>query len=214
MGFLSRFLLSLLLTFFQNLKFLSIPTLFLALTSITTQTNTMFDSNEFKKYATKHQGINSMHMEHYIESSLTPYIIEERQLNMTQMDVFSRLMMDRIIFLGTGINDQVANIINAQLLFLESVGVWRNGNTVIPSRQLLSVAREKMSLAFCRSTCRHRVESGQGAECEQTWRWRGHFHAKRFVSYGHSIHVDEVAPRADLARRRRRGVCAHAPPFI
>ncbi|PWL28889.1 MAG: ATP-dependent Clp endopeptidase proteolytic subunit ClpP [Fluviicola sp. XM-24bin1] len=81
----------------------------------------MFDSNEFKKYATKHQGINSMHMEHYIESSLTPYIIEERQLNMTQMDVFSRLMMDRIIFLGTGINDQVANIINAQLLFLESV---------------------------------------------------------------------------------------------
>ncbi|MCR9172168.1 MAG: ATP-dependent Clp endopeptidase proteolytic subunit ClpP [bacterium] len=81
----------------------------------------MFDSNEFKKYATKHQGISSMHMEHYIESSLTPYIIEERQLNMTQMDVFSRLMMDRIIFLGTGINDQIANIINAQLLFLESV---------------------------------------------------------------------------------------------
>jgi ATP-dependent Clp protease protease subunit len=81
----------------------------------------MFDSNEFKKYATKHQGISSMHMEHYIESSLTPYIIEERQMNMTQMDVFSRLMMDRIIFLGTGINDQMANIINAQLLFLESV---------------------------------------------------------------------------------------------
>lgn len=81
----------------------------------------MFDSNEFKKFATKDQGISSMHMEHYIESSLTPYIIEERQLNMTQMDVFSRLMMDRIIFLGTGINDQVANIINAQLLFLESV---------------------------------------------------------------------------------------------
>ena len=81
----------------------------------------MFDSKEFKNYATKHMGINSMHMEHYIESSLTPYIIEERPLNMTQMDVFSRLMMDRIIFLGTGINDQVANIINAQLLFLESV---------------------------------------------------------------------------------------------
>jgi ATP-dependent Clp protease protease subunit len=52
---------------------------------------------------------------------MTPYIIEERPMNMTQMDVFSRLMMDRIIFLGTGINDQVANIINAQLLFLESV---------------------------------------------------------------------------------------------
>lgn len=85
------------------------------------KTKSMFDNNEFKKYATKHLGISSMHMEHYIESSLTPYIIEERQLNMTQMDVFSRLMMDRIIFLGTGINDQVANIINAQLLFLESV---------------------------------------------------------------------------------------------
>ena len=81
----------------------------------------MFDKNEFKKYATKHMGLSSMHMEHYIESSLTPYIIEERSLNMTQMDVFSRLMMDRIIFLGTGIDDYVANIINAQLLFLESV---------------------------------------------------------------------------------------------
>src|SRR5690606_4332685 len=81
----------------------------------------MFDQNEFKKYATKHQGISSMHLDSYIESSLTPYIIEERQLNVAQMDVFSRLMMDRIIFLGTGINDQVANIITAQLLFLESV---------------------------------------------------------------------------------------------
>lgn len=81
----------------------------------------MFDKNEFKKYATKHMGISSMHLESYVESSLTPYIIEERHLNMTQMDVFSRLMMDRILFLGTGINDQVANIINAQLLFLESV---------------------------------------------------------------------------------------------
>lgn len=80
----------------------------------------MFKDNEFNKYAVKHMGINSMHLENYIESSLTPYIIEERSLNMTQMDVFSRLMMDRIIFLGTGINDQVANIINAQLLFLES----------------------------------------------------------------------------------------------
>lgn len=79
------------------------------------------DQNEFKKYATKHLGISSMHLGNYIESSVTPYIIEERSLNMTQMDVFSRLMMDRIIFLGTGINDQVANIINAQLLFLESV---------------------------------------------------------------------------------------------
>ncbi|MDF1516471.1 MAG: ATP-dependent Clp endopeptidase proteolytic subunit ClpP [Lutibacter sp.] len=75
---------------------------------------------EFKKYATKHQGINSMYYDKLV-SSLTPYIIEERQLNVAQMDVFSRLMMDRIIFLGTGIDDYVANIIQAQLLFLESV---------------------------------------------------------------------------------------------
>ena len=84
----------------------------------------MFDNNEFKKYATKHAGINSLTYESYtsrIQSSLTPYIIEERSLNVAQMDVFSRLMMDRIIFLGTGINDQVANIVQAQLLFLESV---------------------------------------------------------------------------------------------
>ncbi len=76
---------------------------------------------EFKKYATGHHDINSMHVENYLQASLTPYIIEERQLNVAQMDVFSRLMMDRIIFLGTGINDQVANIVQAQLLFLESV---------------------------------------------------------------------------------------------
>ena len=77
---------------------------------------------EFKKYATKHVGIQSLYVDKFIDThaSLTPYIIEERQLNMTQMDVFSRLMMDRIIFLGTGINDQIANIIQAQLLFLES----------------------------------------------------------------------------------------------
>ena len=74
---------------------------------------------EFKKYAVKHHGINSMHYDDIV-SSLTPYIIEERQLNVAQMDVFSRLMMDRIIFLGTAINDNVANIIQAQLLFLES----------------------------------------------------------------------------------------------
>jgi ATP-dependent Clp protease protease subunit len=78
------------------------------------------NGDEFRKYATKHQGISSMHVDNYI-SSMTPYIIEERQLNVAQMDVFSRLMMDRIIFLGTGIYDQVANIIQAQLLFLESV---------------------------------------------------------------------------------------------
>ena len=81
----------------------------------------MNDGQEFLKYATKHVGISSLHVGQYIESSMTPYIIEERPMNMTQMDVFSRLMMDRIIFLGTGITDQVANIINAQLLFLESL---------------------------------------------------------------------------------------------
>jgi ATP-dependent Clp protease protease subunit len=75
---------------------------------------------EFKEYATKHRGISSMHYDRLV-SSVTPYIIEERQLNVAQMDVFSRLMMDRIIFLGTAINDQVANIIQAQLLFLQSV---------------------------------------------------------------------------------------------
>jgi len=81
----------------------------------------MFGKDEFRKYATKHHGINSMHLDTFIESSMTPYIIEERSLNVAQMDVFSRLMMDRIIFLGTGIDDHVANIITAQLLFLESV---------------------------------------------------------------------------------------------
>jgi len=75
---------------------------------------------EFKKFATQHQGINSMYYDKLV-SSVTPYIIEERQLNVAQMDVFSRLMMDRIIFLGTAIDDYVANIIQAQLLFLESV---------------------------------------------------------------------------------------------
>ena len=75
---------------------------------------------EFKKYATGHQGISSLRVESYVQS-MTPYIVEERKLNVAQMDVFSRLMMDRIIFLGTSIYDEVANIIQAQLLFLESV---------------------------------------------------------------------------------------------
>lgn len=79
---------------------------------------------EFKNYAIKHQGINSMYYDTILSSmyptNITPNIIEERQLNAVAMDVFSRLMMDRIIFLGTGINDQIANIVQAQLLFLES----------------------------------------------------------------------------------------------
>lgn len=78
------------------------------------------DANEFKKYAVKDRNISSQYIHDYVKN-VTPYIIEERQLNVAQMDVFSRLMMDRIIFLGTGIDDQIANIIQAQLLFLESV---------------------------------------------------------------------------------------------
>ena len=80
-------------------------------------------NNEFYKYATKHCGINSLSLEKYtstVTNYISPTIIEERQLNVAQMDVFSRLMMDRIIFLGDEINDYVANIIQAQLLFLES----------------------------------------------------------------------------------------------
>jgi ATP-dependent Clp protease protease subunit len=75
---------------------------------------------DFNKYATKHVGINSMSLRAY-KNSLTPYIIEEREMNIASMDVFSRLMMERIIFMGTEIDDIVANIIQAQLLYLESV---------------------------------------------------------------------------------------------
>jgi len=79
---------------------------------------------EFKKFAIKDQGINSMYYDSIVSSmnpmGFTPNIIEERQMNVVAMDVFSRLMMDRIIFLGTGISDQIANIVQAQLLFLES----------------------------------------------------------------------------------------------
>ena len=78
--------------------------------------------DEFRKYATRHLGINSMVLDDVIKSQnqyLNPYILEERQLNVTQMDVFSRLMMDRIIFLGTPIDDYTANTLQAQLLFLD-----------------------------------------------------------------------------------------------
>ena len=79
---------------------------------------------EFKKFATKHKGINSLYLDQFTSmhgNYISPTIIEERQMNVASMDVFSRLMMDRIIFLGVPINDYVANIIQAQLLFLESV---------------------------------------------------------------------------------------------
>lgn len=84
----------------------------------------MFNQDEFLKYAVKHRGISSATLHNYTSITadyISPTIIEERQLNVAQMDVFSRLMMDRIIFLGVGINDYVANIVQAQLLFLESV---------------------------------------------------------------------------------------------
>ncbi|WP_242202827.1 ATP-dependent Clp endopeptidase proteolytic subunit ClpP [Aestuariivivens insulae] len=81
-------------------------------------------AKEFEKFAIKDQGISSTYYNKIVSSmyptNLTPNIIEERQMNAVAMDVFSRLMMDRIIFLGTAINDQVANIVQAQLLFLES----------------------------------------------------------------------------------------------
>jgi len=83
----------------------------------------MIPQDEFKKFATKHRGISSLTLDKYTSISnsyISPTIIEERQLNIASMDVFSRLMMDRIIFLGVPIDDYVANIIMAQLLFLES----------------------------------------------------------------------------------------------
>ena len=83
----------------------------------------MSTNNEFRKYARGHLGISSLALDRYASvygSYISPTIIEERQLNIATMDVFSRLMMDRIIFLGTPIDDYVANIIQAQLLFLES----------------------------------------------------------------------------------------------
>jgi len=85
--------------------------------------------NDFKNFATKHIGLNSLALEQYIRHKnltaegreyLNPYILEERQLNVTQLDVFSRLMMDRIIFMGTAIDDYAANTIQAQLLYLET----------------------------------------------------------------------------------------------
>ena len=87
------------------------------------------DHNEFRKYAVKHRGISSLRLDQYktfAENYISPTIIEERQLNIATMDVFSRLMMDRIIFLGVPIDDYVANIIQAQLLFLESVDVSKD----------------------------------------------------------------------------------------
>ncbi len=95
----------------------------------------MYNENEFKKYAVKHLGMSNMHLENYMEKStagvpniqgFTPHVIEERQMNIGVFDVFSRLMMDRIIFMGVPVNSYVANVIQAQLLFLESTDPKRD----------------------------------------------------------------------------------------
>lgn len=95
---------------------------------------------EFRKFAVKDRGVGGIHVDKYAEisaqafqNSLTPYIIEERRMNATVLDVFSRLMMDRILFLGTDVNFQVANILTAQLLFLESVDPKRDVQLFINS---------------------------------------------------------------------------------
>lgn len=92
----------------------------------------MYSNDEFKKFAVGHLGMSSMHLDKYMEqvipniTGFTPQVIEERQMNIVGMDVFSRLMMDRIIFMGVPVNDYVANVIQAQLLFLESTDPKRD----------------------------------------------------------------------------------------
>ncbi len=99
----------------------------------------MFHKDEFKKYAVKHLGFGSATLEKYMETSVpniqgfTPQVIEERQMNVVGMDVFSRLMMDRIIFMGVPVNDYVANVIQAQLLFLEATDPQRDVQMFINS---------------------------------------------------------------------------------
>ena len=92
--------------------------------------------NDFRKYATSHLGMNGMTLDEVLRAQsgyLNPYILEERQLNVTQLDVFSRLMADRIIFLGTEINDYTANVLQAQLLYLDSVDSSMDINIYINS---------------------------------------------------------------------------------
>src|SRR5687767_15261915 len=92
--------------------------------------------SEFEKYAVKHRRISSNTLDSYgkhLVTALTPNIIEERPMNVAVMDVYSRLMMDRIIFLGYPINDEVANIVTAQLLFLDSTDRTRDINMYVNS---------------------------------------------------------------------------------
>ena len=99
----------------------------------------MFDKNEFQKYAVKHRGMSSMHLEKYMDATtpnikgFTPYVIEERLMNIQPFDVFSRLMMDRIIFMGVPVTEYVSNVIQAQLLFLESTDPKRDVQLFINS---------------------------------------------------------------------------------
>jgi len=92
--------------------------------------------NDFRKYATGHLGMNGQVFDDVMSAQaqyMNPYILEERQLNVTQLDVFSRLMMDRIIFLGTEVNDYTANVLQAQLLYLDSVDPGKDINVYINS---------------------------------------------------------------------------------
>lgn len=93
----------------------------------------MINYQEFQAYATGHLGMSSMHLADYfqrshtnLQATISPTVVEERSMNMVQLDVFSRLMMDRIIFLGVPVNDYVANVIQAQLLFLHSTDSKRD----------------------------------------------------------------------------------------
>ena len=107
-------------------------------------------NNEFRKFATKHLGMNGHTLDKFVAAQgnyyVSPTILEERQLNVTQMDVFSRLMMDRIIFLGTPIDDYVANVIQAQLLFLDTSDPGKDISIYINSPQRIG-----------RASCRERV---------------------------------------------------------
>ena len=103
----------------------------------------MINNNDFRNYAVHHLGMNGLALDQYTSkindsnivsaSYISPTIIEERQLNVAQMDVFSRLMMDRIIFLGTDVNDYTANVIQAQLLYLDSADPGKDVSIYINS---------------------------------------------------------------------------------
>ncbi|MBO4485523.1 MAG: ATP-dependent Clp endopeptidase proteolytic subunit ClpP [Prevotella sp.] len=93
-------------------------------------------TNDFRKYATQHLGVNGMMLDDVMKAQaqyMNPYILEERQLNVTQLDVFSRLMMDRVIFLGTEVNDYTANVLQAQLLYLDANDPGKDINVYINS---------------------------------------------------------------------------------